>query len=132
MDEVKLSKEELIKIKGVYRSIMAYASIGLFLKNGEIIAQVLSKDVRRGNYFEDFANILKERGWVKEIEFSDEEVKVRGSIETTDSKAPTCHILRGIIRKIYEMHYETLVSVEEVKCESMGDEYCLFKVNMVR
>ncbi len=132
MDEVKLSKEELIKIKGVYRSIMAYASIGLFLKNGEIIAQVLSKDVRRESYFEDFANILKERGWVKEIEFSEEEVKVRGSIETTESKAPTCHILRGIIRKIYEMHYETLVSVEEVKCESMGDEYCLFKVDMVR
>ncbi len=132
MDEVRLSKEELIKIKGVYRSIMAYAAIGLFLKNGEIIAEVLSKKVRKENYFEDFAEILKERGWVEEIEFKEDEVKVKGSIETTESKAPTCHILRGIIRKIYEMHYETLVSVEEVKCESMGDEYCLFKVSMVR
>jgi len=132
MNEVKLTKEELIKMKEVYRSIMAYASIGLFLKNGEIIAEVLMKEVNRDKYFEDFGRVLKERGWVDDIEFSEEEVKVKGSIEVTESKAPTCHILRGIIRKIYEVYYETLVSVEEQKCESMGDEYCLFKISMVR
>jgi len=132
MSEIKLTKEELVKIKALYRSIMAYAAIGLFVKNGEIIAETLLKEVNRNAYFEDFRRILKERGWVKEIEFSKDEVKVKGSIETTEAKAPTCHILRGIIRKIYEEYYETIVSVEEVKCESKGDEYCLFKIDMVR
>ncbi len=131
MSEIKLSKEELIRIKDVYRSIMSYASIGLFFRSGEIIGEIISKDISRDKYFEEVAKKLVEKGWVKEIEFSDESVKTKGSAEVHESSAPTCHMLRGIIRKIYEKYYETIVNVEEVKCESLGDPYCLFKIKKV-
>jgi predicted hydrocarbon binding protein len=132
MDEVKLTKEELLKIKEVYREIMSYASIGLFSKNGEAIGESIVKDIPLDkNYFKAVGEILKERGWVKEIVFSEKEVRTKGSIETHQSNAPTCHLLRGIVRKIYENYNKTLVTVEEVACESKGDEYCIFRINKV-
>ena len=131
MSEIKLSKEELIKIKDVYKGIMSYASIGLFFRSGEIIGEIIARDIPRENYFEEVAKRLKDKGWVSEIEFSEDSVKVNGSAEVHDSNAPTCHMLRGILRKIYEKYYETIVNVEEVKCESMGDPYCLFQVKKV-
>ena len=131
MSEIKLSKEELIRIKEVYKSIMSYASIGLFFRSGEIIGDLLSKDVPREHYFEEIAKKLVEKGWVSEVEFSEDSVKVRGSAEVYESNTPTCHMLRGIIRKIYEHYYETIVNVEETKCESLGDPYCLFNIKRV-
>ena len=131
MSDIKLSKEELIRIKEVYKSIMSYAAIGLFFRSGEIIGDIMSKDVPREHYFEELAKKLVEKGWVGEIEFSEDSVKVKDSAEVYESTAPTCHMLRGIIRKIYERYYETIVNVDEVKCESMGDPYCLFTVKKV-
>ena len=131
MKEIKLGKEELIRIKEVYRGIMSYASIGLFFRSGEIIGEIISRDVPRDNYFEKIGEILKDKGWVDEIEFTKESVKVHGSAEVHESSSPTCHMLRGIIRKVYEKYYETIIEVEEEKCESKGDPYCLFKIGMV-
>ncbi len=131
MSEIKLSKEELIKIKDVYKSIMSYASIGLFFRSGEIIGEIISKDIPRDNYFEEIAKRLVEKGWVVEIEFSEDSVKTKGSAEVHESNAPTCHMLRGIIRKVYENYYDTIINVEETKCESLGDPYCLFTIKKV-
>ncbi len=131
MNEVKLTKEELVKMKEVYQGIMSYASVGLFFRSGEIIGEIISSNVPRDNYFEKIAEILKEKGWVEDIEFAKEYVKTKGSIEAHESRTPTCHMLRGIIRKVYEKYYETIVNVEEEKCESKGDPHCLFKINMV-
>ncbi len=129
MTEIKFSKEELIKIKEVYQGIMSYASIGLFFRSGEIIGDIIAQNADRENYFENVSEILKEKGWVENIEFGENEVKVKGSAEVHDSTAPTCHMLRGIIRKIYEKYYGTIVNVEEEKCESKGDPYCLFVIS---
>ncbi len=132
MDEVKLSKEELQKTKDVYREIMSYAAIGLFSKNGEAIGEFIVKDVPLDkDYFKTVGERLKERGWVKEVVFSEKEVRTKGSIEVHQSNAPTCHILRGIVRKIYEHYNKTIVTVEEVACESKGDEYCIFRIKKV-
>ncbi len=128
MTEIKLTKEELIKIKEVYQGIMSYASIGLFFRSGEIIGEIIARDVPRENYFEKISEILKEKGWVEEVEMSEDSVKTRGSAEVHESNAPTCNMLRGIIRKIYEKYYGTIVNVEETKCESRGDPYCLFEI----
>ena len=131
MSEIKLTKEELIKIKEVYKSIMSYAAVGLFFRSGEIIGELISKDVPREKYFEEISNKLVEKGWVSEVEFSEDTVKVKGSAEIHESTTPTCHMLRGIIRKVYEQYYETIVNVEEVKCESVGDPYCQFNIKRV-
>ncbi len=129
MTEIKFSKEELIKIKEVYQGIMSYASIGLFFRSGEIIGDIISRDVPRDTYFEKIGEILKEKGWVESIEFGENEVKVKGSAEVHESTGPTCHMLRGIIRKVYERYYGTIVNVDEEKCESKGDPYCLFVIS---
>jgi len=129
MTEIKFTKEELIKIKEVYKGIMSYASIGLFFRSGEIIGDIIVRDLPRDNYFEKVGEILKEKGWVEDIEFTEDHVKTRGSAEVHESNAPTCNMLRGIIRKVYEKYYGTIVNVEEEKCESKGDPYCLFVVN---
>ena len=132
MDAVKLTKEELKELKDVYKEIMSYASIGLFVKNGEVIGESIVKGLPKDeNYFKEVAKRLKDRGWVKEIVFSEREVRTKGSIEVHQSNAPTCHFLRGILRKVYAHYYETIVTVEEVACESKGDEYCIFKINKV-
>ncbi|MCD6276018.1 MAG: hypothetical protein J7J42_04680 [Thermoplasmata archaeon] len=132
MREIKLTKEELLQMKEVYTEIMSYASSGLFYRAGEKIGVILSKGVSKDNYFEEFAKILKDRGWVKEIEFTEEHVKVKGSVEVHPSKIATCDILRGIMRGIYENYYQTIVKVDEIKCESLGDDYCLFKIRRVK
>ncbi|NPA74828.1 MAG: hypothetical protein GXO25_01950 [Euryarchaeota archaeon] len=129
MTEIKMTKEELIKIKEVYQGIMSYASVGLFFRSGEIIGEEIAKDIPRENYFEKVAEILKERGWVEDVEFSENQVKATGSAEVHDSTMPTCNMLRGIIRKIYEKYYGTIVNVEEEKCESKGDPYCMFVIS---
>ncbi len=129
MDEVHLSKEELIKIKDIYRTIMSYASIGLFAKSGEALGQSIGSQISRDNYFEEAKKVLIEKGWVKDIKFEKEKVITKGSIETHPSNKPTCDMLRGIIRKLYEIYYEELVKVTEDECESMGKENCVFKIH---
>ncbi len=132
MPEVKLSKEELLDVKRAHQEIMSYASVGLFYKSGEFIGKSMAAKVKKEKYFEELSKILKEKGWVKEIEFGDELVKVKGSIEVHPSKVPTCDLLRGVIRGIYETRTQSIVKVEEIKCESVGDEYCVFKIRRVR
>ncbi len=129
MDEVHLSKEEFVKIKNIYRSIMSYASIGLFAKSGEAIGEIIGSKISRDAYFEEAKKILIEKGWVKDITFEKDKVITRGSIEAHPSDKPTCDMLRGIIRKLYEIYYEELVKVTEEECESMGKENCVFKIH---
>jgi len=131
MDRIYVTKEEILKIEEMYREIMSYASIGLLLRTGEVIGEVITERLPREDYFDSLKDILKVRGWVDEIEFEKDKVIVKGSVEVHESKFPTCHILRGIIRKIYENYYKTIVNVEEEKCESIGDENCVFKITMV-
>jgi predicted hydrocarbon binding protein len=131
LDRIYITKEEILGIEKVYREIMSYASIGILLKTGEVIGQSISERIPREEYFDTLKDVLKARGWVDEIEFEEDKVIVKGSIEVHNSKFPTCHILRGIIRKIYENYYKTIVDVHEEKCESVGDENCVFKIRMM-
>ncbi len=131
MERIYITKDEVLKIEDMLREIMSYASIGVLVRMGEIIGDIISERIPREEYFQTLRDVLKARGWVDEIEFSKNEVRVKGSIEVHNSKFPTCHILRGIIRKIYENYYKTIVNMDEEKCESKGDEYCLFKLHIL-
>jgi len=65
---------------------------------------------------------------VKDIAFDQDTVSATGSIEASRGESPTCHRLRGIIRKIYEVYMERKVYCQEVECESTGRERCQFKI----
>ncbi len=72
----------------------------------------------------------KERSWVKEVEFGDNQIMASGSIEATTARAaqPTCHRLRGILRKLYEAYQDRKLYCKELECTSQGATRCRFEV----
>jgi predicted hydrocarbon binding protein len=110
---------------------MSVASHGLFFREGVIFGKGIADRARENgmDYFEMASDILKTRGWVKTIDFIEEEVRVKGSIEVAKKDYPTCHKIRGIISSLYESKMERQLSCIEVQCESMGAVECIFKID---
>jgi predicted hydrocarbon binding protein len=132
---IRISKEELLEIRKIYEGVMSYACYGLFYREGEVLGREMAKIAMKSSggdkdkYFEVVANLVAGRGWVEKAEFSEDKVVTRGSIEVEEGKdMPTCHILKGIIKSIYEQFYNEGFSCEETECESKGDEHCVFTV----
>jgi len=129
---IKYTKDELIEIKKLYESIMTVASQGLFFRTGQImgirISRIASKE--KQNYFEVVEKLIVEEDWAKEVKFAPDNVIVKGSIEVAHGKGHTCHMLRGVIAKIYEEKLGKKVYCHEVECESAGDEKCKFEIEM--
>jgi predicted hydrocarbon binding protein len=130
---VRISKEELLETRKIYENVMSYACYGLFFKEGEVLGKSISKIALksakgdRNKYFELAANLISGRGWVEKIEFGDDRVVASGSIEVEEGKGTqTCHILRGLIKNIYEEIDGERYSCDEDRCASKGDESCVF------
>ena len=128
---VKYRKDELLEIKDLHESTLTAASHGLFFRTGRIMGNRISRIAEKSNYFEDITRILKEEGWVEDILFSNNIIKVKGSIETDSipsESTPSCHMLRGILTRIYETHTNGKVHCLEKECKSGGSEDCIFKI----
>lgn len=130
MRYVRLNQEELHKIKELYEGVMSHACHGLFFKEGSVVGSDMAEEALkdRATFHQRAAQILKDRGWVEEVTFSDGEVEVRGSIEVTPSDIPTCHRLRGILREFYERFKGSRVKCTEEACASVGEASCRFKI----
>ena len=130
MRNVKLNQVELHKIKELYEGVMSHACHGLFFKEGSVIGSDMAADALkdRSKFFERASQILKERGWVEEIAFTDGGVTVKGSIEVAPSDIPTCHRLRGILREFYERFKGARVKCTEEACASTGQAECHFRI----
>ncbi len=130
MRYVKLDQTELRQIKELYEGVMSHACHGLFFKEGSVIGTDMAEDALkdRSKFFERATAILKERGWVEEMTFSDTEVVVKGSIEVAPSDIPTCHRLRGILREFYERFKGGRVKCTEEMCTSTGQPECRFRI----
>ena len=128
---VMISQEELKDIRELYEGVMSNASHGLFFKEGSIIgigiASIANRD--RESYFETCQRVLKDKNWVKGIAFQEDTATVQGSIEALHGEQPTCHRLRGIIRKIYEVYLDKKIYCQETECESVGNDHCTFKIS---
>lgn len=126
---VKYSKGELGEVKGLYESVMSVAAHGMFFRTGRILGKRIADEAKRsGDYFKAAGKILTDEGWLEKVEFNGMSVKVKGSIETGKSKAPTCHMLRGIITRLYEEKDGTGVYCQETECESAGFQVCTFRI----
>jgi predicted hydrocarbon binding protein len=127
---VVISQTELKEIRELYEGVMSSASHGLFFKEGSIIgigvASIANRE--RETYFDTCGRVLVDKNWVKEIHFGPDTVTATGSIEAFRGDSPTCHRLRGIIRKIYEVYMDKKVYCQETECESTGREKCQFKI----
>ena len=131
---IKLSQKESKDIQELYESVMAAASNGLFYREGLIIGEEIARIASQESeedYFESCNKLLKAKGWVEEVKFEDSVVNVTESFESLEAKGsdrPTCHMLRGVVNKIYEGYTHKRMHCEEVECASKGDEQCVFKV----
>jgi len=131
MKFVKISRDELAKVRQLYESIMSYACHGLFFREGILYGAEIAKIA--GNNHEDYfgavAMLLVARGWVDSVDFRENEAIVKGSVEMkANSDSETCHRIRGIISRVYEGHLGHTVRCIETSCESTGKSSCVFIV----
>ena len=130
MKFVKLSQSEFEEIRKLYEGVMSQACYGLFFREGMILGEGMAKIAmqEQEKYFEICANLLRARGWVDNIIFQESTAVAEGSIEASQADVPTCHRLRGIVRKVYEANTHRKLHCEEIECVSKGDKHCVFKV----
>jgi predicted hydrocarbon binding protein len=126
---VRISQKELENIRRLYESVMSHASHGLFYREGETLGREIVEIA--GNETETFletaGRLIKGRGWVDEIQFTETRVTAKGSFESTkNSSEVTCHRLRGMIHVIMEKHTGKKLLCLEDKCLSVGDSQCEF------
>ena len=132
MRYVRISQDEFASVRKLYESVMAYACHGLFFREGQSIADGIAKEVELGeDLLMGARRVLIARGWVEDVQFSGGQVRVRGSIEVSPgSAAETCHRLRGVLTRLYEMNTKGKVKLEEVECESTGGRACVFQMEV--
>jgi len=133
MRYVKILQEDLADVTKLYESVMSHACHGLFFREGSVYGARIVKEALKnnGDFFGNVKKILIESGWVEDISFGEYDVEVKGSFEhIPNAGIATCHRLRGIIKEVYETHYHKKVHCIESECVSMGNERCLFKVEI--
>ena len=136
MRVVKYTPTEIIRIKEMLAGVMSFASQGLLQKEGEVIGEEICKNVTKDDsFFNKIAEIIVEKGWAESAQLSENKAVLKNTAETegvSGSSEPVCHILRGILKKIYENYYEGLVFVNEVQCRAVsGGEDCVFEINAI-
>jgi predicted hydrocarbon binding protein len=124
MRYAKISKDEFIKMRKLYESVMSNACNGLFFSEGRVFGEEIADTAEedRDNFFEVAKKELIDRGWLEDITFEDNTITVKGSIEVVESDQPTCHRLRGILRHLFEVYRNERGYCVEKKCESTGDD----------
>jgi len=124
---IKLRRDELVATKRLYESVMTFAAHGLFYRAGRLIGARVVKTI--GTDLDDLKAYLIDEGWVLDIDFENDTVIAKGSIETDQSDLPTCHILRGLLSKFFEEKIGRDVYCHERNCQSKKDEYCVFSLD---
>jgi predicted hydrocarbon binding protein len=132
---VKYRRGDIAAIRKLEESVMHDAAYGLLFRTGNAIGSRVARNARpyKQQYFEAARRILVDEGWVKDIQFQDDTITVQGSIETDKAvQKITCHMLRGIIAKVYEGYFGKLMNCSETECESAAKPKCQFKVSFVQ
>jgi len=124
---IKLRKDELVEIKNLYETVMTFASHGMFYRTGRIVGNSLVKNA--GTELARVRDVMIKEGWATDINFDGDVITVTGSIEASSSDAPTCHMLRGVLAKLFEERTGKDVYCHERKCVSKGDESCVFVID---
>jgi predicted hydrocarbon binding protein len=124
---IRMRKEELVEIKKLYETVMTFASHGMFYRSGRIMGNRLIKVA--GSDLNKIREALIKEGWATDISFEGDTISVLGSIEASNSDSPTCHMLRGILAKVFEERTGKDVYCHERKCVSKGDDRCVFVID---
>jgi predicted hydrocarbon binding protein len=130
---VKVSQDEIAKIRNLYEGVMSYASHGLFYREGIYLGEEMVKIAAKtpDEFIHVISNVLVGRGWVDSISFGNDRIIVKGCIEVSEDDGTgleTCHRLRGILSKVLEIFMQQKIKIVEAECESLGAENCVFKI----
>lgn len=111
---------------------MAYACHGLFYREGQSLADGIAKEIDRSeDLLVGARRAIIARGWVEDIQFGGGNVRVKGSIEVSaGSESETCHRLRGMISRLFEIRTRERVKLTEIECQSTGKDQCLFALEV--
>lgn len=117
-------------MRKLYESVMSNACNGLFFSEGRVFGEEIAETAEedREHFFEVAKKELIERGWIEDISFEGDTITVKGSIEVLNGDQPTCHRLRGILRHLFEVYRNERGYCVEKKCESTGDDNCVFLI----
>jgi predicted hydrocarbon binding protein len=128
---LKYRKTDIITVRGLHENVMSEAAHGLLFRTGQMMGSRIARTARpyKQQYFEAARRIMVDEGWARDIQFSNEMVVVTGSIETEKSEGCTCHMLRGVLAKIYEGYFGKVMHCTEVECDSLGKGKCTFKLS---
>jgi predicted hydrocarbon binding protein len=124
---IKFRKDELVEIKKLYETVMTFASHGMFYRSGRIMGDRIVRTT--GTELNRIKDAILKEGWASEVTFEGDTISVSGSIEASNSDAPTCHMLRGLLARVYEERTGKDVYCHERKCVSKGDEKCVFVID---
>jgi predicted hydrocarbon binding protein len=124
---IRLRREELLEIKRLFETVMTFASHGMFYRSGRIIGDRLIRSA--GTELLRIKEVLIKEGWATDITFEGDTITVNGAIESSSSDSPTCHMLRGILAKVFEERTGKDVYCHERKCVSKGDDKCVFVID---
>ncbi len=130
---VKLRKCDIASVRSLQEAVMHDAAHGLQFRTGQALGSRIARSARpfKQQYFEVVRRILMDEGWVRDIQFTNDTVVVNGSIETDRGARSTCHMLRGLLSKIYEGYFGKITHCAELECESCGKAMCVFKMSFV-
>jgi predicted hydrocarbon binding protein len=134
MDEearfLKYRRGDISIIRRLQESVMHDAAHGLLFRTGMAVGSRIARNARpyKQQYFEAAKRMLVDEGWAKDIQFQNDTITVTSSIETEKGARNTCHMLRGVIAKVYEGYFGKLMTCTEVDCESIGKPKCVFRV----
>ena len=124
---IRMRKEELVEIKRLYETVMTFASHGMFYRSGRIMGGRLFRAA--GTDLNKVKDALIKEGWATDVSFEGDTISIYGSIEASNSDSPTCHMLRGILAKVFEERTGKDVYCHERKCVSKGDDKCVFVID---
>ena len=124
---IRMRKEELVEIKRLYETVMTFASHGMFYRSGRIMGGRLIRAA--GTDLNKVKDALIREGWATDVSFEGDTISIYGSIEASNSDSPTCHMLRGILAKVFEERTGKDVYCHERKCVSKGDDKCVFVID---
>ena len=126
---VRISQEELDSVRKLYESVMSYACHGLFFREGMVLGDQLVKGLgAKEDPLAAGRQMILDRGWAEDLQFTDSGARVRGSIEVSPgSEMETCHRLRGILSRVLEAKSKQRIRLNEVECVSTGAKECVFE-----
>ncbi|MEA1924572.1 MAG: V4R domain-containing protein [Candidatus Altiarchaeota archaeon] len=137
MKSIQLEKKELLEIKKLINSILGKSARGLFYSIGQIIGRNIARKATNKNrekYFNKASELILEKNIAEFVSFEGDIITTKNCVEILDEKktasdANKCHIMRGLIVALYEAHQNKKRYCEEVECQSLGAERCVFKID---